>query len=245
MEEGDMLKTAAYQVRWYFLLALSPSAPTTRDMQIVLRIRRELRHDDVLGPRNVGVIVRDGVATLWGPLTSGDEIRRALQTAGGVRGVQSVCSELYVAKEPLPPVFVLPETTTPDRAAPADALVSAGQQTILTMRDRLPSFKPGAENGPLPASRAALLLTPIPLDAPADEPTTITAARTEGVSAAIDRLHKSDARFGRIEAEWREGTVILHGKRKDASAVMAFARALSDVPGVERVVLQYAKQQGP
>jgi osmotically-inducible protein OsmY len=230
-----------------FPKALPSSSPTTRDMQIVLRIRRALMTDEVLGPQNVGVIVRDGTATLWGPLTSPDEIRRALKAVGEVRGVRSVQSELYIAKDtrPLPPVFVLPETTTPDRAPPADALASARPQTILIKRDRLPSNLPATDDNPpsLPAPRTALLLAPVPLNARAEEPTTVTAARTEGVSAAIDRLQKADARFGQIDAEWRDGTIILRGKRHDASAAMAFARLLSDVPGVERVVLQYAKQQ--
>jgi hypothetical protein len=90
-----------------------------------------------------------------------------------------------------------------------------------------------------------VLLTPLLPDAPVEEPTTVTAARTEGVSAAIERLQKADARFGQIDTEWRDGTIILRSKRKDAAAVMAFARILSDVPGVERVVLQYAKRPEP
>jgi hypothetical protein len=207
--------------------ALPSSAPTT------------LRTDDVLGTHNVGVIVRDGVATLWGPLPSGDDIRRALTAVGDVRGVQSVRSELYVAKDPLPPVFVLPETTTPDRAAPTDALASTGQPTVLTTRDRLLTRLPASDERPrLPsASATATLLTPILLDAPIGEPTTVTAARTEGVSAAIDRLQKADARFGQINAEWRDGTIILHGERKDAAAAMAFARKFSEVRGVVIVFL--------
>jgi osmotically-inducible protein OsmY len=270
MEETEMSHTEVGQIRCACLLAftlsfapeaarametgpditpnLSPSSPTTRDMQIVLRVRRALMKDEMLATQNVGVIVRDGVATLWGPLTSADEIRRALKTAGEVRGVQSVRCELYIAKgtRPLPPVFVLPETTTPDRAAPTDALASAGQETILTRRNRTPSHLPAPDNGPPPTpSRTALLLTPVPIDAAANEPTTVMAARTEGVPAAIDRLQKADARFGQIDAEWRDGTIVLHGKRKDASAAMAFARLLSEVPGVDRVVLHYAKTKEP
>ena len=223
------------------------SSPSTRDMQVLLRVRRALRTDDVLASHNVGVSVRDGVATLWGPLPSGDYIRRAQAAVGDVRGVRSVRSELYVAKEPLPPAFILPETTTPDRAPPRDALASASQPTILTKRDRWPALLPAPDERlrPSPATGAAVLLTPLLPDAPVDEPTTVTAARTEGVSAAIERLQKADARFGQIEAEWRAGTIILHGKRKDAAAVMTFARLLSDVPGVERVVLQYAKRPEP
>lgn len=262
-----MSKTAGRQMHWCFLFAIAlfvapgivcatetgpgipPSSPTTRDMQIVLRIRRALMTDDILGPQNVGVIVRDGAATLWGPLTSSDEIRRALKSVGEVRGVRSVNNELYVAKDtrPLPPVFVLPETTTPDRAPAADALASARPQTILIKRDGLPNHLPGTEDGPPspPAPRIALLLTPVPVDARVEEPTMVMAARTEGVSAAIDRLQKTDARFGQIDPEWRDGTIILRGKRQDASAAMAFARVLSDVPGVERVVIQYAKRQQP
>jgi hypothetical protein len=90
-----------------------------------------------------------------------------------------------------------------------------------------------------------MLLTPIPLDAAAEEPTTVVAARTEGVPAAIERVQKSDARFGQIAVEWHEGTVRLHGNRNDPAAAMAFARLLSDVPGVERIVLQNPKKPQP
>ncbi len=214
-------------------------APTTRDMLVLLRVRQALRADDVLAPMNVGVILRNGVATLWGPLASTDEIQRALKTVADVRGVQSVRSELYVARDcrPLPPLFVLPETPTPGRTAPPDTLASAGPTGMLAaLEHRLAAPK----MLPAPGSN---LVAPLPANVVPDEPTTVTSARAESVPAAIDRLQKSDARFGQINVDWRDGTILLRGSnRNDGPAVMAFARLLSGVPGVERVVLQNAKR---
>jgi osmotically-inducible protein OsmY len=212
--------------------------PTARDLTVLLRVRRALMADDEMAPLNVGVSVRDGVATLWGPLTTKDQVRRALKTAADVRGVQSVRNDLYLAKDtrPLPPLFILPDKL-PERLAPTDALVSADRAGVLAKYDRpqsVPTF--------LPESRCAALLAPVPLDASPEEPTTVTAARAEGVPAAIDRIQKSDARFGQIGVDWRDGTIVLRGNRNDAAAAMSFARMLSDVPGVERVLLQNQKK---
>jgi osmotically-inducible protein OsmY len=204
-------------------------------LQVLLRVRRALSADEVLAPMNVGVSVRNGVATLWGPLTSTDEIRRALKEVADVRGVESVRNELYVSKDarPLPPVFVLPDRMTPDRAAPTDALVwrnvGPGDLTALSRPRELPG--PGL----------AVLQRPTVSDPLPQQPTTVTAARTEGVPATIERLQKSDARFSKIEVDWRDGTIRLRGSPAEAAAVMAFARLLSDVPGVERIVLQNPK----
>src|SRR5207253_9001923 len=114
---------------------------------------------------NVGVVVCDGVATLWGPLTTRDEIRRALKTAVGVRGIQSVHSELYVARDarPLPSLFVLPERMTPDRAAQADALaLFPSRPATLAALAKTPA-KP-------PAPGMAMLLSPVPFDAAPEQP---------------------------------------------------------------------------
>ena len=225
-------------------LAPTPTttSPTARDIQVILRVRRTLMTDDVLGPQNVGIIVRVGVVTLWGPLTSADEIRQAIKAVKDVRGVQSVRSELYVAKDrrPAPPLWVLPDTPTPDRAAPLEP----ERQTVLAKRDRLPTRLPGDKDGPtsLPVPHTASLLAPVPLEAGPEEPTTVTAARSEGVPAAIERLQRGDARFSQIGVDWHDGTILLRSNPNDPAAVMTFARALADVPGVERVVLQTPKR---
>jgi osmotically-inducible protein OsmY len=207
--------------------------PTARDFQVLIRIRRALMNDDVLAPMNVGIIVRSGVVTLWGPLANEDEINHAIKSVADVRGVQSVKSQLYVSRgaRPTPPLFVLPENTAPvpEPSRPA-------KETILTLRDKV------AAPTALPAPGSARLMSPVAIETGPEAPTTVTAARTEGVPAAIERLQFADARFAQIDVEWRDGTILLRGNRNDAGAVMAFARQLSDVPGVERVVLQSPKR---
>jgi hypothetical protein len=194
-------------------------------------------NDDVLAPMNVGIIVRSGVVTLWGPLANEDEINHAIKSVADVRGVQSVKSELYVSRvaRPMPPLFVLPEDATPGQGPSLPA-----KETLLTLRDRAAPDQSAAATLPTPGS--ARLMSPVSIEVGPEAPTTVTAARTEGVTAAIERLQFADARFAQIQVEWRDGTILLRGSRNDAGAVMAFARQLSDVPGVDRVVLQSPKK---
>jgi osmotically-inducible protein OsmY len=217
---------------------IASAMPTARDLKVLIRIRRVLTNDDVLAPMNVGIIVRSGVVTLWGPLANEDEINHAIKSVADVRGVQSVKSELYVSRgaRPMPPLFVLPENTTPAQ----DPSLPPAKETILTLRDRLAPNESVAATLPTPGG--ARLMSPVSIEAGPEAPTTVTAARTEGVTAAIERLQFADARFAQIQVEWRDGTILLRGNRNDAGAAMAFARQLSDVPGVERVVLQSPKK---
>ena len=89
-----------------FLLAAAlarglPPPPTAshdqaRDLQVMVHVRRALKEDPALAELNIGVRVRDGVATLWGPVPSEDVIPKARKVLESVRGVLGVASDLYV-----------------------------------------------------------------------------------------------------------------------------------------------------
>ena len=143
----------------------------------------------------------------------------------------------------LPPVFVLPDALVPERTTPTEAIVSNGSRSFLAAWNRMPATLPSADV--IAAPRSGVMSGPVLGDPVPNEPTTVTSARAESVPTAIERLQQTDVRFGQIAADFRDGTVILRGNRNDASTVMAFARLLSDVPGVERIVLQNPKMPQP
>jgi hypothetical protein len=71
--------------------------PAVRDVQLAMHARRALRADEQLGPLNLSVQVRYGVATVWGPVPSKGLAERASRVLAKVQGIYEVRSELYVA----------------------------------------------------------------------------------------------------------------------------------------------------
>jgi hypothetical protein len=104
---------------------------------------------------------------------------------------------------------------------------------------------PGAT--PPPSRSPVLLLAPVPLPAgPAGRetsPTAPAAGPAPSLAGAIEKARQADARFGTIITEVQGGTVLLRGGGVPDDHVMAFAQALTHVPGVERVVVQNAPPQ--
>ena len=57
------------------------------------------------------------------------------------------------------------------------------------------------------------------------------------VESAIEQLRRAEPRFWGVNAEVRGGEVLLRAESARGEEVMAFARALQRVQGVERVVV--------
>jgi BON domain len=95
-----------------------PSAQVAeRDMMLTLQARRALLRDPVLGPLNLGVHIRNRVATLWGPVPSAELGFKAELCLRGLVEVVEVRNDLLVTGEgaaaqtlpsPLPPTFLPP-----------------------------------------------------------------------------------------------------------------------------------------
>lgn len=64
------------------------------DLRLEEQIRRQLQEDPVTSRYNVGVYVRDGVATLEGAVPSGYVHSRATAIARSVPGVQNLIDKL-------------------------------------------------------------------------------------------------------------------------------------------------------
>jgi BON domain len=196
-----------------------------RDLEIQVRARRALFEDAELAPLNLGVTVQNGVAVVWGPVSSPEMSAKALRTVENVRGVFKVRSEMYVSTT----AGLLPQPGL-------QALPDAPEQTSSALPDRrtgtLPFF-PGRlttkridELSGLP--KPVTLLTPVV--APEDE------AASGDVAGALERIRARDERYRSVRFELKNGAIYLRGGKPEN--VMAFAQAISKVPGVERVVLQ-------
>jgi BON domain len=214
---------------------LPPAARSrTRDLELTVHARRALRADASLGPLNLGVRVHDGVATLWGPVPTVEDVRRAVQVLEAVSGLAAVRSELRLEKGQPNDLLALPVPEDPptrtDAASP-DPL--SGSLGTLTRRNPA-NFPPSA--GPPPVAALLPPVTAAPAAPPRAAPAPLAPAEV------VEALRLSERRFRRIRAEVRGGTVFLHPADTPREDVMAFYQVLAHVPGVERVVV---KNDGP
>jgi hypothetical protein len=214
------------------------SFPSLRDMQTAINARRALLADPKLSRLNLSVSVRDGVATLWGPVPNADVGRQAAAKIAGVRGIQQVKSDLYrlgpTRDEDLPDLpFVYDAPTRSESASPD----RDSGQINLTGRGN-----PAPPAGPLPPQHSVSLLAPL---AAAEErsgavaPAAAVAVAPAGpVMDGIARLRRAEERFRAIVVEVRDATVTVHLTGARGEDAMAFAQAISRLTGVERVLVQ-------
>jgi hypothetical protein len=196
-----------------------------QDLRLTVLARRAFQDDRVLRPLNLGVKVRNGVATVWGPVPSKEVARQVVARLEAINGIEEVRSELQVRRPPQKPL--LPELGiprgTPKRievAKPADqrpaAMPTAGQ-------DRRP--------GPLPELNAQ----PLPGPQPAKK-AVVTSRPAPPLSVAIERVRQSEGRFRGIPVELRGDVVVITRTGADED-VMALAQALRRVRGVAEVIV--------
>jgi hypothetical protein len=199
-----------------------------RDLELTVHARRALHTDARLGPLHLGVSVRDGVATLWGPVPAVEDARRAAKVLEAVAGIAAVRSELRLEKGRPNDLLALPlPVDPPTRTATASPDPVSGSLGTLTRRNPA-RFAPAAE-APPPA---------VALGAPVAAPAPAPAAASPSPSEAVEALRQSERRFRRIRAEVRDGTVWVYPGDTPRQDVMAFYQVLSRIPGVERVVIK-------
>lgn len=89
--------------------------PLAPDLALTIQARGMLLRDPELAPLNVGVRVRNGIATLWGPVPSAETAFKAEICLRGLVELLEVRNELHVTGEPTAPpgdaprAFLLPE----------------------------------------------------------------------------------------------------------------------------------------
>jgi hypothetical protein len=197
---------------------------SARDLEIQVRARHLLLTDNELAPFNLGVTVRNGVAVVSGPVSSPELKAKALKKIENVRGIFKVESDMYVARDAgqwLSPPGI-------------QRLPDAPQQTSSAMPDlrtgKMPLFPDPPDvkkvRDPLPAPKLVSLLPPVAVPDEAGDLTTV-----------IEGIRKGDERYRLIQYNVKGSAIYLHGSAKPEN-VMAFARALSNVPGVDHIIVQ-------
>lgn len=239
-----------------------PSDLRIRDWQLTIYARQALTHDQVLAPLNLGVSVRKGVATLWGPVTSAATALRALDCVRRLPGLDDVRSELYIVDDnnpslPSPAGPAVPPPATPPRPPArlverSGTVTAAPGQTLSVPRVTLPvdPRRPADEQptrvqpprasftGSISFEPAVNAAQPSAISPPAAVllPPRPLDSNTR-LYAAVERLRQSDARFRHLQSSVRGGIVTLTGATPSGEDLMEFAQAVGRLPGVERVVL--------
>jgi hypothetical protein len=221
------------------------------DLRLAVKARTLLHRDPALGPMNLGVDVRRGVATLWGPVPSEAHLRHAVEILRGSPGIREVRADVYLASRDgfSGGRLTLPEDLTPTTSASAVPDRVHGRLPAWTGVRLLPSVAVAREEDPagfrtLDLRKGAASGSPVALLAPIPVPDQLpgsgSTARPTGdtLLAALADLHRSNPRYQRIHIEVREGVVSLRSRGTADGLVMAFARKARTLPGVRRVVIR-------
>jgi BON domain len=208
-----------------------------RDIQLSVHARKALAEDPTLAPVNLGVRVQDNVAVLWGPAPSEELKRRAVEIVKNVKGVYEVRdADVYIAAPTpvveAPPLAPTPEETLHTESASPDSV--SGTIGSLTGRPNAAAPEP-----------IVVLQAPLPVGVAEPTRTVSAAPPVEGLSAAVEQLHQSDARFRGLDCRLDGDAVILRAGSGHGEDVMAFARAIARVPGLSRIVIQNEEATAP
>jgi hypothetical protein len=222
-----------------------------RDLQLTVQARRILAQDAELGPLNLGVNVQDGAATLWGMVPSAKLASRAIDRLKTMSSLEQVRSELSI--EPLPDIIAgRPPPLPPIHFGP-DKNPTVGHKPSGELMPRTPDHVPLPVNpssqprSEWPPGVGASLLPPVTGDRAAMPPrretsTKLLPPRAEpSLAKTVDRLRRADDRYKHIDVQIDGGVVILGGAAYRQGDLDDLAQAVSQLPGVERVIVEKAR----
>ena len=210
-----------------------------RDWLLTNQARRAIQKDEQLSPLNLGVTVKNKVATIWGTIPSTEMAKRAEETLKKINGIAAVISECRIVVPDLVPQAVadaVKKARNEGEAPETSAKVSPGSTAsrIVAKPDEGLAPKPvGDPNEVVPGAPllnrppAVVLLSPFTEEPPSN---------TRSVDS-IEKVRLSESRFKGVVLEERDGVVKLHGivpRMKDA---WELADKLNALPGVKQVIL--------
>lgn len=203
----------------------------SKDIFIGQRIKKALITDEVFRDLNIGFTVEDGTVKLWGDLPDTTLISRAEQIVLGIKDVKKVVNECkFVKAEDDLPRLVAAAVKQKENPKPALEPVSPDAVAIVPwFVARKVSVKP--EEPVLPRS---ILLGP-------PETTTFKPAfpvAEDDLPEMLERIRRSDPRFAGMILELKKGWVYITGTVAADADARAFGEKLSDVPGVEQVIIK-------
>jgi len=250
------------------LVVSTATANTDGERRMASLARQALDNDAQLGVLNLGVSVRDQVATVWGTVPSPAVAERAVKCLGLVPGVADVVNQLTVESpgDPLVDFLKLPARPLPPKPIPGRRALdpaSPAPKSVRTAHGPVPVCQPAPvvkppavsslESAPAPepkltsrtdavAATPTMPLIPLPvtrpIPVPLHEESTPPKPDAERLTTAIADLQKGNDHLRGIKPDARGGVVYLRGQVHDWEELHAFARQISRLPGVERVVME-------
>lgn len=257
-----------FRCRWVAVLILMISGVSSaaaqsriigdpaRDVRQTMQARKLMLDDPELARFNVGVIVTDRVAVLWGPAPSAEVAFRAELCVRTMIELAEVRNELFVSEllEPIrtplkidiPPLF-LPEHMPPK--LPAQPRPILGAPGFLMGQDKAEAKKSLSQATSKPKKTHVEFQAPPPTTLPvlglpqADEapkklaePPGMTDAERE-LAATIRTFLQSKATFGSVQFAVKDRRIYLKAADQDTDALHEAARGIARLPNVEGVVL--------
>ena len=207
-----------------------------RDFQLTVHARKVLSETPGLSHLNVGIRVRRGVISVWGPVPDQEAARKIVARLDSVKGISGIESELYVGSggEGVQ-AFAVPSTKgeVATVSAPPSVTPPAIQPKELTPENRITSRVLRMDNGAStnPVSPPAAKLTGS-LDKPKFNPAVQTVAVAPEVR--IRELVRLQPSFGLIRYQLDGGVLVIQGGA-DPGRQMEFAQACSNIQGISRV----------
>lgn len=203
----------------------------SKDIFIGQRIKKALIADEVFRDLNIGFTVEDGTVKLWGDLPDTALISRADQIVRGIKDVKNVVNECKCVKaENDLPRLVAEAVKQKENPKPVPESVSqdavAGVPWFVAKKV---TVKP--EEPVLP--RSILLGPPVTTTFKPAFP-----APEDDLPEMLERIRRSDPRFAGTMLELKKGWVYITGTVAADADARALGEKLSDVPGVEQVIIK-------
>jgi osmotically-inducible protein OsmY len=232
------------------------AAESDTDRRLTALARRALDDDLELSILDLGVSVRENVATVWGAVPSPALASRAAEAVRGVPGVARVINQVSIESpnDPLVEFLKLPARTLPMPAAPGaregPTVAARNERTTRAAPGLTPTWHPATpkltSRAPSPADDIATMpaiALPMRPDFSSRQPPPATAPA--GLAGAVAQLQRSNERLRAVQPEVRGGVVYLRGVIYSWDDLFALARAASRLPGVERVVIENVQTVRP
>lgn len=207
-----------------------------RDFQLTVHARKVLAETPGLNHLNVGIKVRRGVISVWGPVPDQEAARRIVARLDTVKGVSGIESELYVGSGgegvqafamPSPKGNLATVSVPPAPMPPVIQSTESSPENRIT--SRVLRMETGVVSKPVPPQVAKLT-------AGQDKSRFNPAVQPSPVApeVRIRELVRLQPSFGLIRYQLEGGVLVIQGGA-DPVRQMEFAQACTNIQGVTRV----------
>jgi hypothetical protein len=208
------------------------------DGRLTMQSRKRLADDPDLAAINIGVIVTERVAVLWGPVPSAEAGFRAELCLKGMVELAEVRNETFVSElvEPIRrPLKIDVPPLLPERLPPAPPKLPGEARPMLLGAPGVLMGQTGVEPKKAVLTAQKPVLPAIALLPPAPEPDADAA-----LSAAIQSFLHRKTTYRGLQFTVKERRVFLRTSDQDFDALHEAAGAIARLPNVEGVVLDKA-----